>query len=369
MYSPLRRPSSRKSKKDSSLRGGHQRYGRFARFEHLESRDLLTMVPLTVTLPRFVAGDNPDESAADPFNTEGDYYAEINIGNDHYSSEASSVISGTDFSTPWKTTSMIDDTATSIPVDIFVFDQDGVFNGPRDEIDISPTAGVRHLHLDVNPKDGTWSGDVPMGSASSKGDHHDKYGEVFFTIDVNGSLENGDYDGDGIPNGWETHGIDVNHDGTIDLTLPGADPLHKDLYVEIDSMVGLAPLDSTIKAVALQFKVAPVTNPDNGFGINLHYIIDETDIPVATWDVIDPDTSWPKGFDDIKQQTDKDAHMAVLARRRNVATRTMSTFWRPSISCIATASLPTRKPTSMPTAWRRRTLLPAGPSRRATTSW
>src|SRR5205823_1991464 len=53
---------------------------------------------------------------------------------------------------------------------------------------------------------------------------------------------NRDSDGDGLLDSWETNGIDVNNDGTIDLNLPalGADPNVPDVFVEIDAMAGLA---------------------------------------------------------------------------------------------------------------------------------
>ena len=45
-----------------------------------------------------------------------------------------------------------------------------------------------------------------------------------------------DTDADGLADAWETRGIDFDEDGTVDLTLPGANPNRKDVYVEIDSM-------------------------------------------------------------------------------------------------------------------------------------
>ena len=49
-----------------------------------------------------------------------------------------------------------------------------------------------------------------------------------------------DSDGDALPDKWETDGVDVDGDGTVDLDLPamGADPDHKDVFVEIDAMAG-----------------------------------------------------------------------------------------------------------------------------------
>ena len=45
-----------------------------------------------------------------------------------------------------------------------------------------------------------------------------------------------DSDGDGLLDTWETTGIDFDGDSIIDLVLNGANPMRKDIYVEIDSM-------------------------------------------------------------------------------------------------------------------------------------
>jgi len=81
-----------------------------------------------------------------------------------------------------------------------------------------------------------------------------------------------DSDGDGLPNDWEIHGLDANQDGSIELDLPamGSDPDHKDLFVELDSMSGLALSNAALKLVARAFDRAPVRNPDGIDGINLH---------------------------------------------------------------------------------------------------
>ena len=96
-------------------------------------------------------------------------------------------------------------------------------------------------------------------------------------------------------------GIDVNHDGTIDLTLPGASPLHKDLYVEVDAMMGLAPTQATLNRVVTAFAEAPgIYNPDARGGIHLVAALDETTITPAPWTALDGN-NWPIGFKTIKQ--------------------------------------------------------------------
>jgi hypothetical protein len=97
-----------------------------------------------------------------------------------------------------------------------------------------------------------------------------------------------DSDGDALLDVWETNGIDVDNDGLIDLDLPamGADPKHKDIFIEVDYMssAGICILDSclsdghpshkpkddALKSVIEAFDKAPVPNPDGTQGIRLH---------------------------------------------------------------------------------------------------
>jgi hypothetical protein len=116
-----------------------------------------------------------------------------------------------------------------------------------------------------------------------------------------------DLDGDGLPDCWETSGIDFDGDGTVDLqlcvmvdtngdgvadTLECADPNKKDLFVEIDYMQFHKPdpqaLSQTqsvasvgVKSVREAFAAAPVCvdlgSPPcaSGTGIRLHLQVDE----------------------------------------------------------------------------------------------
>lgn len=109
----------------------------------------------------------------------------------------------------------------------------------------------------------------------------------------------GDTDGDGLPDTWETDGLDVNGDGTIDLNLAemGADSHRKDLFIEYDWMKCTSAIRSnfdwdtcggvddhshepdgaSIDAVVEAFADAPVANPTRpdgttSTGITLHAI-------------------------------------------------------------------------------------------------
>jgi RTX calcium-binding nonapeptide repeat (4 copies) len=88
----------------------------------------------------------------------------------------------------------------------------------------------------------------------------------------------GDADGDGLLNTWETNGIPVQGGGTYPL--PGANPNHKNLYVEVDYMENHRPIGGggafgAIQDVRSAFSRSPVTNPDGVTGINLFVLVDD----------------------------------------------------------------------------------------------
>jgi hypothetical protein len=106
-----------------------------------------------------------------------------------------------------------------------------------------------------------------------------------------------DLDRDGLLDIWETNGIDINGDGTVDLSLPGATPDHKDIFVELDYMAvtgtgnhthdprrtssGTVLAVNPMQSVTDAFASAPVSNPDGTTGIRLHVVLDE-EIPEQT---------------------------------------------------------------------------------------
>ncbi len=85
-----------------------------------------------------------------------------------------------------------------------------------------------------------------------------------------------DADGDGLYDTWEQNGIDTDCDGAADIDLPGfgAQPDHKDLFVEMDWRPGQQPKRAEIQALKDTFALAPAdaggtVNPDGQPGINL----------------------------------------------------------------------------------------------------
>lgn len=81
-----------------------------------------------------------------------------------------------------------------------------------------------------------------------------------------------DADGDGLLDSWEEDGLDVDGDDTIDVDLPamGADPNHKDMFVELDTMPGTRLNPVALRLVANAFDKSPMTNPDGVNGVDLH---------------------------------------------------------------------------------------------------
>ena len=74
-----------------------------------------------------------------------------------------------------------------------------------------------------------------------------------------------DTDGDGLLDNWETSGLHVTVGGVdkfVNLPAMGADPLHKDIFVEADYMTGHQPIPSAIWVIADAFNNSPVANPD-----------------------------------------------------------------------------------------------------------
>src|SRR5215208_1552084 len=118
-----------------------------------------------------------------------------------------------------------------------------------------------------------------------------------------------DWDGDGIPNVWETGGIDINNDSIIDYGLSSynVSPLHKDLFLEIDYMKHHDIFEGVRERIIQAFKDSGGCNPgEEPDGINLHIQYDQ-EIPhqpvIPTYSFVGSDyvRTW-KGFDDLKNK-------------------------------------------------------------------
>src|SRR5690606_26317565 len=93
--------------------------------------------------------------------------------------------------------------------------------------------------------------------------------------------------------------IDANADGVQDLALPGANPLRKNLYLELDFMAGHRPNRRAVAAVIDAFARSPLGNPDGTTGIDLEVTIDDTQvIPHST--VVDFTCGSFLGFDNCE---------------------------------------------------------------------
>jgi len=99
---------------------------------------------------------------------------------------------------------------------------------------------------------------------------------LFFSTDP--SCDSGskqDTDGDGLLDIWETSGYISSNGEVVDLPAMGADPLKKDLFIEVDYMANengqsFKPSTAALKLVIDAFANAPVDNPDGTTGITLH---------------------------------------------------------------------------------------------------
>ncbi|MEM7124957.1 MAG: choice-of-anchor L domain-containing protein [Chloroflexota bacterium] len=104
-----------------------------------------------------------------------------------------------------------------------------------------------------------------------------------FFFSKNSNCEPGaaaDTDRDGFLDEWERDGLTVtirNVTTYLDLPRLGADPMHKDIFVEIDYMSPFTnsehtykPTHPAISKIVEAFASAPITNPDGTTGIHLH---------------------------------------------------------------------------------------------------
>ena len=144
---------------------------------------------------------------------------------------------------------------------------------------------------------------------------------AFTCIITNTYLEaNADTDGDGLLDTWEKNGIDANNDGIIDFVLPQADPMHKNLYVEVDYMQFHRPIGGggafgSIQDVRSAFSRSPVPNPDGTTGINLFVLVDEQIPHQNTTDVNGLRTIKSQSFGTVAERANPNSVNLLAAKR------------------------------------------------------
>jgi uncharacterized repeat protein (TIGR01451 family) len=164
---------------------------------------------------------------------------------------------------------------SNFPVTIQIWDADDAPN--KDDLgDASPVSKKSNLDFIVDRVTGKWSGDIvwPQNCAQGEVNSDEPRVEVCFEVSV--ISKNGDIDGDGLLDGWEQNGFNNDGDGSIEVDLPamGANPLHKDIFLEFDWMTGQNPTRQAIQAIKTAFAAAPINaggipNPDGQPGVNL----------------------------------------------------------------------------------------------------
>ena len=162
----------------------------------------------------------------------------------------------------------------TVRIGIEIYDHDST--SPDDKADVSATDGVDTFHVDVNLADASYEGSNCTQGDGGPNDEPSVF--VCFEIDT------GDKDQDGLLDRWETDGIDMNNQPGPELTLAGANPNKRDVYVELDYMDGHKPDANAI---------ADVVNAFAAQDVNLHVEQDEQ-IPHAN------DITTFAGFDSTK---------------------------------------------------------------------
>ncbi|MCX2180847.1 hypothetical protein KV205_09940 [Streptomyces sp. SKN60] len=251
---------------------------------------------VTVSLDWFERFEVPD----DGIDEEGEFYPEVKIGDNAL--QTGRIVSDDAFHAstipnPWVFTQQVtlSGNQTTFPVGIQIKDEDGGANFADDRMDISPQNQDIDLNLTYNALNDTWTGDSlaygftpppnppctdrqgnPQGQVCAIGDGDPNFpnagdgkrAAVGVTITTS---KHSDADQDGIADRYERYGV-RNPDNSVAVDLPGlqADPLHKDLFVELDYSAGSEPSHEAIQAVEHAFAVAPLSNPNGVDGVTLH---------------------------------------------------------------------------------------------------
>ncbi|MFB6615870.1 hypothetical protein ACIGFK_26140 [Streptomyces sp. NPDC085524] len=250
---------------------------------------------VTVSLDWFERFEVPDFG----LDEEGEFFPEVRIADHgllHGRIVSDDAFHASTIPNPWVFTERVTlaEGQTTFPVGIQIKDDDGGTNFAGDRMDISPQNQDIDLNLTYNALNDTWTGDSlaygfippdppcydrqgnPQGQVCFVGDGDPNFpnagdgkrAEVGVTITTS---RHSDADGDGIADRYERFGV-RNPDNSMAVDLPafGANPLHKDVFLEMDYSEGKAPTHEQVEAVRHAFELAPLPNPEGGDGINLH---------------------------------------------------------------------------------------------------
>lgn len=122
-------------------------------------------------------------------------------------------------------------------------------------------------------------------------------------LDIGTDPTEADTDGDGLLDGAE-----VNRDA-----LANADPLHMDVFVEIDWMDGEKPAEAKLEEVVEVYGDAPVDNPDGSTGIELQLVY-SNELP-KEWDT--GSSELLEIMDEHMDYEDRGYHYAVAVENTN----------------------------------------------------
>jgi uncharacterized repeat protein (TIGR01451 family) len=168
--------------------------------------------------------------------------------------------------TPWVFARQVP-AGQTVHVKIQLFDSDLISD---DEGDAKPGDG-NAIEIDIDPATGQWSGDVAWPQTCSRPNL--ELGGNNVNVCFQASF---DSDDDGLLDVWERSGVDTDNDGLVDVDLPGlgANPLHKDIFLEADYLTAAGhthgPLQNAVAQVVMSFANAPLANPDGTTGVQLH---------------------------------------------------------------------------------------------------
>jgi uncharacterized repeat protein (TIGR01451 family) len=247
-------------------------------------------VPVTVTITRIAANVTESEEGLEALGeSTADLYATVEI-NGIFTSFFDLHVDDDPIVEPFWRASIPVPAGPSDPptasVTIRVFDHDDT--SADDQADVDPGSGS-NVDLIVDLATGTWSGETTLACSQGTG------GEgAQVCWDISTLSATGDLDRDGLLDGWEINGLDTDGDGLVDVDLPaiGADPNHKDLFLEMDWVTGQEPTQVAIQTLKAAFAAAPVDaggnlNPDALPGITLW---------VDTGNLADPTAAEDGGF-------------------------------------------------------------------------